>query len=215
MEKVMADGNSKTQQISLGDDFEAVVRYGGTIVELNPGGDVVVNMKGLRVAVYADGSILTYRGVNEGYTNGDVKVRAAANDDAKPKGALEIGAVVPGGDAHAGFIYGGILPSDKKPIWFSQLAPELMTHFGAAAWAEEQGGSLPTRKQGDYLMTLKGKGGAFTEIFNRGGSFPAGFVWLAEPSTYRRVNAWCQRLSDGDQYDYGRNHELPVLACFR
>ena len=56
-----------------------------------------------------------------------------------------------------------------------------MDHYEAAAWAEGQGGSLPTRKQGDYLTTLKGKGGAFTEIFNRGGSFPAGYVWLAEP----------------------------------
>jgi hypothetical protein len=199
MEKVMADGNSKTQQISLGDDFEAVVRYGGTIVELSPSGDVVVKTKGNAVV----------------YTNGDVKVRPAANDDAKPKGALEIGAVAPGGDAHAGFIYGGILPSDKKPIWFSQLAPKLMNHYNAAAWAEEQGGSLPTRKQGDYLTTLKGKGGAFTEIFNRGGSFPAGFVWLAEPTTYGRTNAWCQRLSDGDQSSNYRYNELPVLSVRR
>jgi hypothetical protein len=45
----------------------------------------------------------------------------------------------------------------------------------------ETGGSLPTRKQGDYLTTLKGKGRAFTEIFNRGGSFPDGYIWLAEP----------------------------------
>jgi hypothetical protein len=67
----------------------------------------------------------------------------------------------------------------------------------------------------DYLTTLKGKGSAFTEIFNRGGSFPAGFVWLAEPTTDSRSHAWCQRLSDGDQYDSIRYYELPVLCVRR
>jgi hypothetical protein len=41
---------------------------------------------------------------------------------------------------------------------------------------------------------------------------------LAEPLTTNRTNAWCQRLSDGDQsyYDYGiRNFELPVLSVRR
>ena len=90
-----------------------------------------------------------------------------------------------------------------------------MDHYKAAAWAEGQRGSLPTRKQGEYLTTLEGKGGAFTELFNRGGSFPAGYVWLAEPFTLFSYNAWCQRLSDGDQnYDL-RFYELPVLSVRR
>src|SRR5207245_196228 len=104
----------------------------------------------------------------------------------------EIGAIDSAGK-HKGEIYGGIYPADNKPIWFS-AAPKLMDHYAAAAWAEDQGGALPTRKQGDYLTTLKGKGGTFTEIFNRGNSFPAGSVWLAEPTTDYRVNAWRQRL---------------------
>jgi hypothetical protein len=74
---------------------------------------------------------------------------------------------------------------------------------------------LPTRKQGDYLTTLKGKAANITEIFNRGGSFPAGYVWLAEPFTYYRDSAWRQRLSDGDQdFDY-RSGKLPVLSVRR
>jgi hypothetical protein len=90
-----------------------------------------------------------------------------------------------------------------------------MDHFNAASWATEQGGALPTRKQGDYLTTLKGKGGAFTELFNRGGSYPAGYVWLAEPLPDTRDTAWCQRLSDGAQdYSY-RYDELPVLSVRR
>jgi hypothetical protein len=123
-----------------------------------------------------------------------------------------IGAIESTGE-HKGETYGGIWSKeyggDNKPIWFL-AAPMLMDHYKAAAWAEGQGGSLPTRKQGDYLTTLKGKGGAFTEIFNRGG------VWLAEPTTHYRDYAWCQRLSTGDQYNfYGLDAELPVLSVFR
>jgi hypothetical protein len=129
------------------------------------------------------------------------------------KAAHEIGAIESTGE-HNGEIYGGIYPVDNKPIWFS-AAPRLMDHYKAAAWAEGQGGSLPTREQGDYLTTLIGKRGAFREIFNRGRSFPAGYVWLAEPLTLLRDNAWCQRLSDGDQDDIYRVIELPVLCVRR
>jgi hypothetical protein len=131
--------------------------------------------------------------------------------------APETGVIETTGE-HKGEIYGGICPDDNKPIWFSQLAPKLMDHYEAAAWAaDEQGGALPTRKQGDYLTTLKGKGGAFTELFNRGGSFPAGYVWLAEPYKFDRLEAWCQRLSDGSQYcDTGRLiNKMPVLSVRR
>jgi hypothetical protein len=77
--------------------------------------------------------------------------------------------------------------------------------------------AAPPRHSGIRLTTLKGKGGAFTEIFNRGNSFPAGYVWLAEPGTNGRLDAWCQRLSDGGQYDDGlhRGGELPVLCVVR
>lgn len=114
-----------------------------------------------------------------------------------------------------GEIYGGIYPADNKPIWFLP-APKLMDHYKAAAWAKEQGGSLPTRKQGDYLTTLQDKGGALTELFNRGTTFPAGYVWLAELGTDSTNGAWCQRLSDGGQLSsLYRNDELPVLCVRR
>ena len=129
----------------------------------------------------------------------------------------EIGAIESAGE-HQGEIYGGIWTKeyggDNKPIWFS-AAPKLMDHFAAAAWAKEQGGSLPTRKQGGCLTTLKDKGGAFTELFNRGTSYPAGYVWLAEPGANGIYDAWCQRLSDGAQNDYDRLFELPVLRVRR
>jgi hypothetical protein len=129
-------------------------------------------------------------------------------------GEPKIGAVTLAGD-HRGEIYGGIYRADNRPIWFL-AAPKSMDHFNAASWATEQGGALPTRAQGDYLTTLKGKGGAFTELFNRGTSFPAGYIWLAEPNTNHSFNAWCQRLSDGDQNGtlYWK-YRLPVLSVRR
>jgi|SRR3984957_10887905 len=167
-----------------------------------------------RVSLEVDGIKVTVNpkhGVDV-YTDLPVVKHPATNDTAV-KATPEIGAIESTGE-HKGEIYGGIYPADNKPIWFS-AAPKLMDHFKAAAWAEGQGGSLPTMKQGDYLATLKGKGGAFTEIFNRGNSFPAGYVWLAEPTTINRDFAWCQRLSGGDQIYYLRNTELPVLSVRR
>ena len=193
----MSEGSS-TKEIVLGDEL----------------GDIAVKANGVRVEIHTDGSIVAYTKSDvDAYTNGAVHVHAAANDDAKAMAAPKVGAIEISGD-HKGEIYGGIYPADNKPIWFS-AAPKVMDHYKAAAWAQGQGGSLPTRKQGDYLTTLKGKGGAFTELFNRGGSFPAGYVWLAEPVTNFRFDAWCQRLSDGDQHNGNRFNELPVLSVRR
>lgn len=172
-------------------------------------GDVVAKANGAQFTIGANGRI-------DG-------IPAAANDAAKSSAALQIGDIESTGK-HEGEIYGGIYPVDNKPIWFLQ-APRLMNHFEAAARAERQAGSLPTKAQGDYLTTLKDKGGAFTELFNRGDEFPAGFVWLATPLE-RRGNAWCQRLSGGFQnlnyhyyYDYDRSGsrfmDLPVLCVRR
>jgi len=214
-------------------------------LKLDEGSDTVVVKGGMKVAFNASGV--------QGATitvakNGTVAMQTASNETAS-KATVEIGVRERSGD-HKGEIYGGIFPADNKPIWFSE-APSLMDHYAAAAWAEGQGGSLPTRKQGDYLTALKplnesaevlkGKlevgpahpasrdnllsgappcagpdgGGAFTEILNRGTSFPVGFVWLAEPLTGSRFYAWCQRLSDGDQYDTYRGADLPVLCVRR
>jgi len=155
VEAKAASGVTPAQGGSFSADFNTVVLNGITIVRAADG-HLVISVPG-----------------------GVVKQGAAPANDTAAKATLEIGAVALAGD-HKNEIYGGILPSDNKPIWFL-AAPKSMDHFNAASWATEQGGALPTRKQGDYLTTLKGRGGAFTELFNRGGSFPAGYVWLAEP----------------------------------
>lgn len=136
------------------------------------------------------------------------------------KQELKIGDIESTGD-HKGETYGGIWTreygGDDKPIWFSE-APECMNHFRAAAWAEKQGGALPTSKQTDYLMTLKGKGLSefLTEIFNRGDSFPAGFAWLAETSSYYGDQALSLKLADGDgPHGILRLIKMPVLIVRR
>jgi hypothetical protein len=220
-------------QVSVGKDF---VIMGGDRVEVSPDSNVVVYTneavqtnspfgeaaaKGTHISEDFNTVVLngaTIERSADGHlvisTPGSVKIKPGPANDTASKATHEIGAVEGTGE-HKGEIYGGIYPADNKPIWFLAV-PKSMNHFNAAAWAEGQGGALPTRKQGDYLTTLKGKGGAFTEIFNRGNSFPAGYVWLAESDTRLRDYAWCQRLSDGDQDDYGRrNAELPVLSVFR
>lgn len=178
------------QELNLVGDFTAVVRLGGITIEIKPDGSVSRN--GVALApLPADG---------------------AAND-AKPVGdARIVGKPAPQGDAdHAGFYYAG---RDKEGDLWVKPAPKMMNHFEAAAWAKEQGGALPTRAQGKHLDTVKNEGD-FTTLFNKSGSFPAGFVWLAEPHAYLTSNAWCQRLSVGYQ-NYGlRVNDLPVLCVRR
>jgi hypothetical protein len=198
--------SSNKKEISLGDDIgDVIIKVNGATIEVSAAGYYVV-------AIPPSGVEWKPAPTNDG-----LLVPPIASSDVSrllpAKAPHEIGAIESTGE-HKGEIYGGIYPADNKPIWFS-AAPKLMDHYKAAAWAEGRGGSLPTRKQGDYLTTLKGKGGAFTEIFNRGGSFPAGYVWLAEPDTNLRNLAWCQRLSDGYQIYSNRTNELPVLCVLR
>jgi hypothetical protein len=188
VETKAASGAAK-QGISISADFNTVVLNGATIERAADG----------HLVISTSGTVITKPG--------------PANDTAAKAVTHEIGAIESTGE-HKGEIYGGIYPADNKPIWFS-AAPKVMDHYKAAAWAEGQGGSLPTRKQGEYLTSLKGKGGGFTEIFNRSGAFPAGYVWLAEPTTSYRDYAWCHRPSVGDQYGHYRNFELPVLSVRR
>jgi hypothetical protein len=90
-----------------------------------------------------------------------------------------------------------------------------MDHFNAASWATEQGGALPTSKQGEYIDTIKGKAD-LKDIFARhsDGSSTAGYFWLAEHNG--DYFARYQQFSDGGQFNYyGRDSELPVLSVFR
>ena len=48
---IMAEGRRQKQEISLRDDLDAVVQYGGTTVELSADGTVIVNING-NAAIY-------------------------------------------------------------------------------------------------------------------------------------------------------------------
>jgi hypothetical protein len=151
VEAKAASGVIPVQGGSFSADFNTVVLNGVTIVRAADG-HLVISVPG---GVVKQGAAPA---------NDGLFVPPVASSDVsrllRAKATLEIGAVESTGE-HKGEIYGGIYPADKNPIWFS-AAPKSMDHFNAASWATEQGGALPTRKQGDYLTTLKDKGGAFT-----------------------------------------------------
>jgi len=244
MGKIMTAGNTQHDiQVTVGKNLSTVT-IGGVKVEVGPDSNVVAytndgvqakpaaasgdtGAKGTQISISADFNTVVLNGVTiEQAADGHLVISSPgtvitkpgpANDTAAKAATHEIGVIERTGE-HKGEIYGGIwskkFGGDNKPIWFS-ASPKLMDHYAAAAWAQGQGGSLPTRKQGDYLTTLKSKSGAFTEIFNRGNSFPVGYVWLAEPNANGRLLAWCQRLSDGAQSNHHRNVELPVLSVRR
>src|SRR6266700_5583835 len=98
----------------------------------------------------------------------------------------EIGTVMPEGDTRAGCTYAGA--DENGPLWVSPFAPKRLNHDAAADWAKARGGGLPTMKEGKYLDSVKGGLG---KLFNLSGSFPDGYVWLAEPLAIARNYFWC------------------------
>ena len=221
-------------QVSVGKDF---VIIGGDRVEVSPDGKKVtaytndgvetkvaagtLGIPGSGIAgisISADFNTVVLNGATiERAVDGHLVISAPGTVITKPgpandtaaKATLEIGAVESTGE-HKGEIYGGVFP-DGKPGWILE-EPKPMSHYHAV---KLKGRALPTRKQGDYIDSIKDKGGALTELFNRGTSFPAGYVWLAEPFTGYRDYAWCQRLSVGVQDVNHRFNELPVLCVRR
>ena len=152
-------------------------------------------------------SPLIPRGDVDAYTNASVRVHAAANDTGA-KATLEIGTVALAGD-HKGEIYGGVFP-DGKPGWILE-EPNPMSHYDAV---KLKGRALPTRKQGEYIDSIKGKG-ALKDIFARhsDGSSSAGNFWLAE---HNYGGARYQQFSDGSQNHANHMlHLLPVLSVRR
>ena len=59
-----------------------------------------------------------------------------------------------------------------------------MGYYKAAAWAKEQGGTLPTRRHADYLATTIGKEGnrdILSTLFNNTHYRALLEMWLSEP----------------------------------
>src|ERR1017187_3593255 len=174
----MAEGSGKKQTISLGSDFDAVVRYGETTVELN-----------------ADGVIVKTKGNVIVYTNGDVKVRPAANDDGKSTGEPKPGDKMPDGS-----VYAGVSPDTGKAMYATPKdAPLTFTFNKAKEYAAALGalGHHDWRVPSISELTVLFQHRAAIGGFNESGSYPAGWYWS---SSQGGDNAWGQRFSDGTQY---------------
>ena len=181
----MAQQNDK-KEVSLGDNF----------------GDVAVKVNGVRVEVSTDGSI-------RAYTSGNVRVCPIANDDgvrlpasAEPK----IGDKMPDGT-----VFAGISPDTNKPMYARPADATLtMTFNDAQKYAAKldahghRDWRVPTKAELNVLFNNHAAIGGF----DLSGQPRAGRYWSASPIT--TLDAWCQRLSDGAQYDNFKGNHLSV-----
>ena len=180
----MAEGSS-AKESSLGDGF----------------GDVAVKANGIRVELHADGSV-------DAYTAGAVKVHPAANDDARPKAALQIG------DLDDGGTYVGLSAENGKPL-HAALAdlPDYKTYEEALAAAEQltslhPTAHVPTPKELDKNLFDNRNTGHLKGTFNTSGSNP-GSVYRSSASC-TNSSARVQWFDDGCQDFDDRYSRLPV-----
>jgi hypothetical protein len=201
----MASSNGKRQEITLGDDFDAVVHYGGTTIRLHPGAGV---------DVYTAGDV-------DAYTNGAVRLHPA-NDATVGKGVIteiigdpEIGDVMPAGHKHAGWIYMGP-DGETGEVFYAAPKDEsgmscTFTFNQATRRAESIGAKVPSQSQLDKMYRNKDKG-ALKDTFNVTGSNSAGWYWSSRD--YFNYDAWAQRFSDGFQSNYFKLNDSS-LRCVR
>lgn len=215
------------QEVSLGDDFDAVVRHGGTTVELKADGNVIV------------------------HTNGAVEVRPASNDDrARPVSPLQPGIPLRSGqsreagqpfkqhappreagrtliearlDARAcggaqvgdgmpdRTVFAGISPDTKKAMYAMPLdAPLTYTFRYAQEYAQElrahghQDWRVPTKGELNVLFQNRAEIGGF--------DIPAACYWSSSQNDGGA--AWNQRFSDGHQ-DIDSTLRGLALRCVR
>jgi hypothetical protein len=190
----MAEGSGKKQTISPGSDCDAVVQYGETTVELN-----------------ADGVIVKTKGNVIVYTNGDVKVRPAANDDRKSTGEPKPGDKMPDGT-----VYAGISPDTGKAMYATAAdAPLTYTFNHAQKYAANLDANghkdwrVPTKAELNVLFKNRAAIGGFNET----GSYPAGWYWSSSQDGYGL--AWGQRFSDGSQLNHSQEFGDSSLRCVR
>jgi Protein of unknown function (DUF1566) len=197
----MPEGSGKKQEISLGDDFDAVVRYGGTTVELSASGSVIVKMKGDAVI----------------YTNGDVKVRPAANDRIIGEGVIvedlvpaAPSALRPGDKMSDGTIFAGTSPETHKPMYTTPEDAPLTYTFNHA---QKYAAKLDAHGHHDWRVPTKGElkvmfqNRAAIGGFNVTGAFPAGWYWSSTEHFNHDSLAWGQRFNGGEQDSYRKNSD--------
>jgi len=184
----MTSSKGRAPVISLGDDFgTAVVEGGGITVELSDNGDVTV------------------------HTNGNVKLRPAANDHAKPESTEpKIG------DRMAdGSIYAGTSPDTGKAMYATPADAPLTMKWKAAM---EYAAKVDAHGNHDWRVPTKGELNVLFQNraaiggFDISGSYPAGWYWSS--SQDYNVSAWAQRFSDGSQ-EVCNEDDVSSLRCVR
>lgn len=173
-------------------------------------GAVVVKVNGVRIEVGSDGN---------------VKVRPAANDDLsvppiasgdvprllRAGTAPEIGDEMEDGTILAGYYKGKALYATPRD------APGTYTFNEAARYAKNLDAHghhdfhAPSKGELNVLWENRNKG-KLKGTFNETGSYPAGWYWSS--SQFTNFTAWAQRLSDGYQDFYGKLIDSS-LRCVR
>jgi hypothetical protein len=163
-------GSGKAQEISLGSEFDAVVRYGRTTVALKADGNVIVKTQGNTLV----------------YTNGDVKVP-------KPGARMPDGTIYAGVSPETGeAMYA--TPADAPLTCTFNEAANYAGQLNAQRFLGHGDWRVPTIDELNVLYNNRAKIGGFNEL----GSGPAGWYWSSEQD--HAFDALGQRFSDGFQY---------------
>ena len=101
--------------------------------------------------------------------------------------------------------YAGIIITQGKPSHHLVLLPkDIKADWAKAkAWAAEQGGELPTRREQALLFA------------NAPDQFKPDWYWSAEQHAAISDYAWCQLFHNGDQYDFGITSKLRARSVRR
>jgi len=103
-------------------------------------------------------------------------------------------------------VAGTILNDDGTLSHYVILLPgeaESVNWKDALAWATEQGGELPTRREQSLLFA------------NLKDGFESAWYWSGERHEENSGWAWCQYFGDGEQYYYGQAGEFRARAVRR
>src|SRR5947207_525029 len=101
-----------TQELSLESKEETIIHYGSRTVEMHSSGDLEVRVPGARVEIHADGSVAAYTNKDvDAYTNGAVRLHAAAN------GTATNSEPEPGDKMPDGTIFAGFSPDTHEPMY--------------------------------------------------------------------------------------------------
>jgi hypothetical protein len=167
-------------------------------------GDVAVRVNGVRVEVHADGSV-------DAYTDGPVKVHAAATDD---RLATVTAARI--GDPDGGGVYVGKSATTGKDLHAESAdEPEYLTFSEAFAAAEKmrtqpgrENAHIPTPDELNVNLYQNKDKGALNRTFNTSGSFPASCYRSSAPgSNYGTRVQW---FDVGTQSSDSGTLRLPV-----